>query len=1528
MNHRPADWHVLDLDKDPTPGDPQRVRQLAKNLHDFADDVSDVLRDIKGMAGEDAILSWAGKTAESFTAEFEDAPGKLKKLKKSYEMAGDALADYWPKLERAQALADKALAKGREAQGDLTDAKSKLSSADSWVDRAGKEADKYKDKDGGGKGDVPKPDEDKVKAATRNAHAAEKAQSDAKTDVSNAQSALDAAKKMAEDARKMREDAAGVAKKKVDDASDAGIHNRKWWEEVGDWVSDNWDTIVAVCKVVVAVVGVIAMIIGGPILAAIVVVAALVVLADTLNKYAKGQASLLDVAFAALDCIPGGKGITSVGKLAKGLKGLRNGGLKGLTKGLKSGLRREADDVATSKPAKSRCKNGDPIDMVSGEMIMEETDVDLPGLLPLVLRRTHLSSYTQGRWFGPSWASTLDERLELDHEGALFATEDGMILSYPVPAPGTSVLPHEGPAWPLDWDGAPGAPIRITDPETRHVRHFAPLGRPTRADEAFTLPLAAISDRNGRRVEFDRDRHGTPTAVRDSAGRHLHVDTADGRVTGLRLRDPAAGPGGTTLIRYGYADGNLTEIVNSSGLPLKLTYDDRARITSWTDRNDYWYRFTYDDQDRCVRGEGAEGHLSCTVAYDTDARTTHYTDSLGHTTAYRHNERLQLIAQTDPLGHTTHAEWDARNRLLSRTDPLGHTARFDYDERGNLLRITRPDGSVTTAEYDAWDRPVVTTLPTGGTRRHAYDEQGRPTGTIDPAGALTAFTYDASGGLTSVTNALGATHRVEPDATGLPLVNTAPLGDRTSVRRDAFGRVVELTDTTGAVTRTTWTVEGRTAERHLPDGTGERWTYDAEGNVVRYTGPDGRDVSYGITHFDRPAWRTEADGSTVRFTYDTELRLTAVTNAADAVWTYLYDAAGRLVRETDFNGRTLAYTYDAAGHLTERVNGAGDVTTYLRDACGRVVERRSGETVTTFAYDAAGHLVRADAPGTTLTLTRDLSGRVVTEECNGRTLHSTYDALGRRVVRRTPAGTVTEWEWDANNRPVGMRVAEHELAFAYGVSGHETERHIGGSTVLTQEWDAGHRLTGQTLTSAPSGADPVLRRTYTYGQDGGLTAIDDQTFGRRGFTHDRAGRVETVTAAGWSERYAYDASGNVSSATTPGGDGHEGPEGRHASRDLQDTPSPQGERVYDGTLVRRSGHITYLHDTQGRVVRQTRKLLSGGARVWTYAWDSEDRLTAVTTPDGAHWTYAYDGLGRRVAKRLLADDGTVAEETTFTWDGTRLAEQRSTGDGATTSWEWAPNTNRALVQLEGRAGETDRLDQSEVDRRFYAIVTDLVGTPTELVDEDGRVAWRARTTLWGTPAAVPHDGTGADCPLRFPGQYRDPETGLHYNFRRYYDPANARYLSPDPLGLAPAPNHHAYVLNPLRWTDPWGLAPSCDGNHGLTQDRETHIEGQHGPGAQERARDTAPYGEEPNIPGEFSDDFLWDGDNFALSNRLREGIQGTPAMPNPRARMGDDSHIHQFEWEGGTVGLNGSGNPTNRVEVVIRNGNIHTAYPI
>jgi RHS repeat-associated protein len=102
-----------------------------------------------------------------------------------------------------------------------------------------------------------------------------------------------------------------------------------------------------------------------------------------------------------------------------------------------------------------------------------------------------------------------------------------------------------------------------------------------------------------------------------------------------------------------------------------------------------------------------------------------------------------------------------------------------------------------------------------------------------------------------------------------------------------------------------------------------------------------------------------------------------------------------------------------------------------------------------------------------------------------------------------------------------------------------------------------------------------------------------------------------------------------------------------------------------------------------------------------------------------------------------------------------------------------------------------------------------VGAPTELLDESGGIAWRTRSTLWGT-TTWNADAT-AYTPLRFPGQYADPETGLHYNFHRHYDPTTARYLSQDPLGLDPSPNPVTYVHNPHTWADPLGLAGTGTG---------------------------------------------------------------------------------------------------------------------
>nr|WP_221353041.1 DUF6531 domain-containing protein [Streptomyces sp. REN17] len=1414
---------MLDLERDPTPGDPVRVKSLAKSLHDFADDVQDALRLVQGMAGEDAVLSMVGKTAEVFRDEFSGVPKNLKKLKKSYDLAGDALAAYWPKLERAQALADKALVKGREAQADLASAKTRLSSADSWVTRATKEADKYKDDPTGGK-DVEKPDEAKVRAATRDAQSAKDAHTAAQSEVTSAQSALDAAKKMAADARAMREEAAGEAKRKLDEASDAGIRNRKWYEEVGDWFVDNWDTIVAVCKVVVAVLGIIALIIGGPILGAIVLIAALVVLADTLNKYMKGQASLWEVAFAALDCIPGMKGLTSLGGLARGLAGLK-AGMKGMAAGLKGlgprmrnlykGLRSGAGDEAKAgKAMDGRCKGGDPVDMITGEMLMSQTDVRLPGLLPLVIERHHVSSFRSGLWFGPAWMSTFDERLELDAEGAVCAGADGMLQVYPVPEPGSPVLPGYGPQRPLNWDGTPDSIVTISDPVTGLTRHYGPAPVPDAAGAgngtAVVLPLHALTDPNGHRLELRRTPEGVPVAICHSGGYHIAVDTEDGRITALRLLEPSGGDPtgndsiggesadhgtgtlpGTLLRSYSYEgpDRHLAAIADSEGRPYRLTYDELGRITAWTDRNDRWYRYEYDGAtDRVVRGTGQDGAMSAQFAYDAVWGVTTMTDSLGHRTEYHYDEQLQLTRVVDPLGFAVHTRHDRYGRLLSRTDELGNTTRFALDAYGQPLRMDRPDGTSIHVEYGDGVLPTAVVQPDGARWEGTYDDRGNLLTSTDPLGAVSSYGYDERGYRISETDALGNTVRFDNDKAGLPVRVVDPRGSVVTVRRDAFGRVVEMRDAVGGTVRQGWNAEGLLLWRERADGSRESWSYDAEGNLTEHRDAGGFTTAFEYGAFDLPSARTDPDGTRYRFRHDSELRLTGVLDPRGDEWSYRYDAAGTLIGETDFQGRALTYLCDPTGRQVERTNGTGQTVRVTRDAAGRVVTSRTDDgTVTSLRYDPSGRLLEAASPRGSVAYTYDRAGRIVSETVDGRTVTSAYDPLGRRVRRTTPSGATSHWSYDSAGLPASLVTAGGELTFAYDAAGRETVRGLGAAATLTQSWDAGHRLVEQTVRGTIGAGHTAVRqsRSYAYRADGFLTRVTDRLAGTRTFGLDPAGRVTRVSARTWTETYAYDDLGNLVAASHPGPDGQDA----------------QGPARHSGTKITAVGRSTYEHDAQGRVVRVIRRTLSGLRRIWTYVWDAEDRLTEAGTPDRGVWRYRYDVLGRRTAKFRSNEDGSVTEETLFTWDGTNLVEQQSLRDGftETDTWDWEPGTHRAAAQTRSRWRTAD---PEEVGRQFYAIVTDLVGTPSELVGEDGTIAWRSATSLWGRSLI---DGGDGLCPLAFPGQYRDPETGLHYNLSRYYDPDTASYLSPDPLGLLPAPNHHAYVGNPLRWSDPLGL---------------------------------------------------------------------------------------------------------------------------
>ncbi|RMI41319.1 hypothetical protein EBN88_11320 [Streptomyces triticirhizae] len=1350
----------MDMDRDPTPGDPDEVRELADDLQEFADDVGEALGKIRGLASERAVLDWAGLSADAFRSEFEGVPDNLTKLEDSYSLCAQALHAYWPKLQTAQGMADRALDRAISAQADLASAQAALGDAQDWVGRAGEEAERLQRE--GERDNVEPPDENDVRAAARDQQAAEAAAGAAQSRVNDAEERLAAARQLALDAQEMREEAARVCAQGVEEASDAGIQNRKWWQKAIKWVTDNWDTIVAVCKVIVAVLGIVVMIIGGP-LAWVVLAAALVVLADTLIKYARGEAGLLDVAFAALDCIPGMKGLTTLGGLARGMRGLATTGLRGLRQGalgLGQSLRRlgrRGGDLV--------CRT-DPIDMATGEVVMEATDVELPGVLPLVLRRHHRTRLRLGRYFGPSWSSTLDQRLLLDPAGLRFFTDDGMVLDYPRPSHDEPVLPVEGPRWPLTWDSTRRGPLTVRNPETGHTWTFAPVaGHPE-----TELPLVGVSDRNGNQIAIEHDGQGQPAMVRHSGGYHIGVTCHEGRILALRL---LSAPDSPALARYAYDDrGNLTEVCDASGSPMRLGYDDQGRVSEWRDRNGFGYAYHYDEQSRCVGTTGPDGYLSSHVTYDTEHLRTVFTDSLGRTSVYQFDDSFRLESETDPLGHTVRHRYDRYDRPLEVTDSLGRSTRYAYDDQGRLTRLTRPDGSTVRTEYGELGLPVTIIQPNGEVWRQEYDAAGNRTLLVAPDGRQTAYRYDASGGLRSIVNPEGQTTTVRCDDAGLPVFLAGPEGNELRCVRDGFGRPSVIEDRTGARTVTEWNASGRPLRVVDAQGGVQTYTWDDEGNCLSWTDQDGASVHFEYGPFDLPIARTDPDGSRTLFERDTELRLTRVTNDQGRQWNYTYDAAGRLIHESDFYGREVRYELDAAGQVIRRTNSLGQFVAFHHDALGNVVEKTVDGATTVFTRDAAGRVVRAVGPHGELEIERDPFGRVVSEAVNGKAVHTSYDAAGRVVFRRTPAGHESHWSYDQAGLPREAVIAGQTVTFERDAAWRETHRRFAaGALTLESEWDAAGQLVERTVLRAGT---PVRRRSYTYRPSGNLTAVGDPLTGHTtDYQLDPAGRVTDVLSAGHREKYRY----------AP-------PDDARGAADYTAFPAGRRERV---------NGVHHTYDAAGRVVARRQKRLSRTPDTWQYEWDGEDRLTQVTTPDGTRWRYLYDPFGRRLAKQRLTDDGRVAEETRFVWAETTLVEQTTVhGDTSSRTLSWDYDGTVPLTQTE--------ISDDENDRRFFAIVTDLVGTPTELYDEAGGKVWERNASLWGAPLGDA-PGTGSvDIPLDFPGQYRDWETGWHYNVLRYYDPLTACYVSPDPLGLAAGPDDYAYVPNPLTWLDPLGLA--------------------------------------------------------------------------------------------------------------------------
>ena len=281
--------------------------------------------------------------------------------------------------------------------------------------------------------------------------------------------------------------------------------------------------------------------------------------------------------------------------------------------------------------------------------------------------------------------------------------------------------------------------------------------------------------------------------------------------------------------------------------------------------------------------------------------------------------------------------------------------------------------------------------------------------------------------------------------------------------------------------------------------------------------------------------------------------------------------------------------------------------------------------------------------------------------------------------------------------------------------------------------------------------------------------------------------------------------------------------------------------------------VRYHYDFNGN---RTATVLPDG-EVQNYFYDLHDQLVKAEffKKDGTKetWTYTYDALGRRIGKRRLKNeevsDG-LEEEIGFVWDGSHLLQEVHP-DGRYTYIYTDPDSYEPLAQVHNWTNE-----EGESRQQTHYFHCDQIGIPREMTDEDGNLLWFGNYTGWGKLKSETNISGTAHQPFRLQNQYCDRETGLHYNFFRYYEPDAGRFVNQDPIGLFGGSNFYMFAFNISRWLDPLGLKGkskrSCEeigqdidrlinrdkrkcnngGTHGLRHRFNEQINGRNGPGTQ------------------------------------------------------------------------------------------------
>ncbi|MEQ1612538.1 MAG: RHS repeat-associated core domain-containing protein [Hyphomicrobiaceae bacterium] len=338
----------------------------------------------------------------------------------------------------------------------------------------------------------------------------------------------------------------------------------------------------------------------------------------------------------------------------------------------------------------------------------------------------------------------------------------------------------------------------------------------------------------------------------------------------------------------------------------------------------------------------------------------------------------------------------------------------------------------------------------------------------------------------------------------------------------------------------------------------------------------------------------------------------------------------------------------------------------------------------------------------------------------------------------------------------------------------------GAVTVADRSYGRGDALN---LTSVTDLLIALPTRVPRAGRKRGLArpahrnAANSQTFG-----YSAANRLNAASGPYGSYSWTYDLVGNRTSEgkTPPGG---------LLATDTYAYPATSN-RIQ--TVTRAAATVrTLTYDNAGNILTD-----NGLAGSKTYTYNKRNRLGTATV-GALGYAYTYNALEQLAIRQQTAGPSPFLTHFVHDIFGNVIAETAGGGATGTTGtvreYIWLPETEIAPTAsthttIDRPLAVVDAVNT--VSPQTWWVSVDHLNRPVRMTTAAKASVWDAVWQPWGGVQAI----TGsASLDARFPGQWFQAETGLHYNWHRSYDPTLGRYTQPDPLGFVDGPSVFGYA---------------------------------------------------------------------------------------------------------------------------------------